>query len=95
MRGYGDCFWGALAALGLTPRQEDLISLGLVIALWGGALFYLSSMFLDGYQGKLDFLSVGNGSLGAVLVFIPAFFGMITLISSVVTMLYFHLVNTG
>lgn len=87
-------FFGiSLGALGLTPRQEGLISLGLVLALWGGVLFYMASIFFDGYQIKLDFISVGDGAVGDVLIFIPGLFGMITLASSVAAMLYFHLID--
>ncbi|MDF1693156.1 MAG: hypothetical protein P1U47_12320 [Zhongshania sp.] len=83
----------SLTALQVGPKAENLISLGIAVAVWGNAMFYLFSMFSHNRGLTLGENVLGASNWAGVVAFLPALLGAISLMCSLSAMLYFHLLG--
>jgi len=77
----------ALRSLMLEPAKAAVASWGVIIAVWGNAMFYLFGMFAQNHGLSLHDSPLGEASLAGALAFVPAIIGAVTLFIALVVML--------
>lgn len=71
----------------LPPRRMRLVSIGIIIAIWGNFAFYFFGMFAANRGLTLGTNALGAGSIAGGLAFVPAIIGAITLIAAISALL--------
>ncbi|MCI5061521.1 hypothetical protein [Algiphilus sp.] len=77
----------ALKALVLSGGRAAIVSWGVIVAVWGNALFYLFGMFAPNHGLSLHDSPLGEASLAGALAFVPAIIGAVTLFAALLLML--------
>lgn len=77
----------ALRTLLLTPTRAAVVSWGVIVAVWGNAMFYLFGMFAENHGLSLHDSPLGDASMAGALAFVPAIIGAVTLFVALVVML--------
>ena len=77
----------ALKAVVLPSGRAAMVSWGVVIAVWGNAMFYLFGMFAENHGLSLHDSPLGEASLAGALAFVPAIIGAVTLFAALLLLL--------
>ncbi|MHA7834611.1 MAG: hypothetical protein ACX94A_09050, partial [Algiphilus sp.] len=77
----------ALKAMVLSSGRAAVVSWGVIIAVWGNAMFYLFGMFAENHGLSLHDSPLGAASLAGALAFVPAIIGAVTLFAALLLLL--------